>query len=94
MKEIVRLHGVLLSIFSDRDPIFRLQGTTLSMSSAYHDDQSESNFDIGDWVFLKLRPHRQKSVLSRINAKLSARYYGAIEIISRIGTEAYRLKLP
>ncbi|WVZ14756.1 hypothetical protein V8G54_012322 [Vigna mungo] len=56
--------------------------------------RKENNFDIGDWVFLKLRPHMQKSVLSRINAKLSARYYGPFEIIDRMGTVAYRLKLP
>lgn len=53
VKEVVRLHGVPNSIVSDRDPLFvshfwrelfKLQGTTLKMSSAYHpetDGQSE-----------------------------------------------------
>ncbi|WVZ17815.1 hypothetical protein V8G54_010797 [Vigna mungo] len=52
-KEIVRLHGIPQSIVSDRDPVFmnlfwqelfRLQGTTLKMSSSYHpetDGQTE-----------------------------------------------------
>lgn len=44
-KEVVRLHGVPKAIISDRDPIFvskfwkelfKLQGTHLKMSSAYH----------------------------------------------------------
>lgn len=45
VKEIIRLHGVPMSIASDRDPIFmsnfwqeifKLQGTHLKMSTAYH----------------------------------------------------------
>ncbi|KAD6453740.1 hypothetical protein E3N88_08446 [Mikania micrantha] len=53
VKEIVRLHGIPKNILSDCDPLFlstfwqeefRAQGTTLSMSSAYHpesDGQTE-----------------------------------------------------
>ncbi|PNX92555.1 retrotransposon-related protein, partial [Trifolium pratense] len=210
VKEIVRLHGVPLSIISDRDPLFvshfwmelfKLQGTQLKMSSAYHpetDGQTEvtnrglesylrcfaseqpktwshwiswaefwynssyhisigktpfevvygrtpptimrflSNetkvaavalelserdealnqlkahllraqqqmkkyadkkrrevkFNIGDWVFLKLRPHRQVSVARRINPKLAARFYGPFQIIAKMGEVAYKLQLP
>ncbi|CAJ2651382.1 unnamed protein product [Trifolium pratense] len=209
-KEVVKLHGVPLSIVSDRDPIFisnfwmelfRMQGTQLRMSTAYHpetDGQTEvvnrcletylrcfisdqpktwvawihwaefwfntnfhsatgktpfeiaygrlpphvtrwvlgetrveavqrdlidrdealrqlkhqllraqekmknqadkkrveRSFMIGEWVFVKLRAHRQKSVVTRISAKLSARYYGPYPIIERVGDVAYKLKLP
>jgi hypothetical protein len=54
----------------------------------------DRSFVVGEWVFLKLRAHKQQSVVTRINAKLSARYYGPYPIIERIGVVAYRLKLP
>jgi hypothetical protein len=209
-KEIVKLHGIPLSIVSDRDPLFissfwrelfKLQGTKLKMSTAYHpesDGQTEvvnrcletylrcfitdqprnwiawlhwaeywfntsyhsstgktpfevvygrpppvitrwvqgetrvetvqrdladrdealrqlktqllkaqermkmqadkkrvdRSFVVGEWVFVKLRAHRQQSVVTRISAKLSARYYGPYPIMERIGAVAYKLKLP
>ncbi|GAU21227.1 hypothetical protein TSUD_11450 [Trifolium subterraneum] len=210
VKEVIRLHGIPSSIVSDRDPLFvshfwrelfKLQGTQLNMSSAYHpetDGQSEvinrclegylrcfasdqpktwahwiswaelwyntayhvsintspfevvygrppptlvkflSNetkvaavalelserdealkqlklhllksqqqmkayadrkrqdlqFAVGEWVFLKLRPHRQQSLVKRINQKLAARFYGPFQIIDKVGAVAYKLQLP
>ncbi|WJX50794.1 hypothetical protein P8452_37049 [Trifolium repens] len=210
VKEVVRLHGIPLTIVSDRDPIFmsnfwqelfKLQGTKLKMSSAYHpetDGQTEvvnrcletylrcfiadqpktwvlwipwaeywfnttyhastgktpfevvygrtpptmvrwiqgeirveavqkelldrdeaikqlkahlgkaqermknfadkkrcdRSFAIGEWVFVKLRAHRQQTVVSRINQKLAARYFGPYPVVARVGAVAYRLKLP
>jgi hypothetical protein len=210
VREVVRLHGVPLSIVSDRDPIFmsnfwkelfKLQGTHLKMSTAYHPEtdgqtevvnrcletylrcfigdqpktwahwipwaeywfnttynastgkspfeivygrapptlvrwvqgetrveavqkelldrdeairqlrnhllraqermkhfadknRSDRSFEIGEWVFVKLRAHRQKSVVSRIHAKLSAKYYGPYPVVARIGAVAYKVKLP
>ncbi|KFK26976.1 hypothetical protein AALP_AA8G317800 [Arabis alpina] len=54
----------------------------------------EVNFAVGDLVFLKLRPYRQKSLARRPNEKLAARYYGPYEIEARVGPVAYKLKLP
>ncbi|MCH85656.1 hypothetical protein A2U01_0006505, partial [Trifolium medium] len=210
VREVVRLHGIPLSIVSDRDPVFmsnfwqelfKLQGTKLKMSTSYHpetDGQTEvvnrcletylrcfitdqpktwshwiswaeywfntsyhaatgqtpyeivygrvppvitrwvqgetrveavqkelldrdealrqlreqlhrsqdrmkqladkkrcdRSFEVGEWVFVKLRAHRQHSVVCRINAKLAARYFGPYPIIARVGAVAYKLKLP
>ncbi|XP_057432432.1 uncharacterized protein LOC130725200 [Lotus japonicus] len=162
-REIVRLRGIPASIVSDRDPLFmshfwkelfRLQGTHLKMSSAYHpesDGQTEAvygrkppvltrwaigetrveavqrelqdrdealrqlklhlaraqermrsyanvkrrdlSFEVGEWVFVKLRAHRQQSVVSRVHAKLAAPYFGPYLILARVGAVAYRLQL-
>ncbi|GAU45110.1 hypothetical protein TSUD_183180 [Trifolium subterraneum] len=54
----------------------------------------ERSFEIGEWVFVKLRAHRQQSIVSRINAKLSAKYYGPYPVTGRVGAVAYQLKLP
>ncbi|PNX93254.1 Ty3/gypsy retrotransposon protein, partial [Trifolium pratense] len=210
VREVVRLHGIPLSIVSDRDPIFmsnfwrelfKLQGTKLKMSTAYHPEtdgqtevvnrcletylrcfitdqprtwanwiswseywfntsnhsatgqtpyevvygrtppaitrwvqgetrvdavqkelldrdealrqlkhhlqraqdrmkqiadkkRSDRSFTVGEWVFVKLRAHRQQSVVCRINAKLAARYYGPYPVVERVGAVAYKLRLP
>ncbi|MCI29490.1 hypothetical protein A2U01_0050699, partial [Trifolium medium] len=56
--------------------------------------RTDRSFEVGEWVFVKLRAHRQNSVVTRINAKLAARYYGPYPIVERIGAVAYKLKLP
>jgi hypothetical protein len=56
--------------------------------------RSDRSFVCGEWVFVKLRAHRQQSVVTRISAKLAARYYGPYPIVEKIGPVAYKLKLP
>jgi hypothetical protein len=45
-------------------------------------------FQVGEWVFLKFKPHRQQSVAKRINQKLAARFYGPFQIVARVGEAA------
>lgn len=54
----------------------------------------DHQLSIGDWVFVKLRPHRQQSVATRINQKLAPRYYGPFQIIQKYGEVSYKLQLP
>lgn len=52
------------------------------------------SFEVGDWVYLKLRPHRQQSVVQRVNQKLAARFYGPFQVKARVEEVPYKLQLP
>jgi hypothetical protein len=56
--------------------------------------RSERAFAIGDWVYLKLQPYKQKSVATRKSHKLSPKFYGPYQVIDRIGTVTYKLFPP
>ena len=50
-------------------------------------------FEIGDRVFLKISPWKGVLRFGRLG-KLSPRYIGPYEILSKVGSVAYKLKLP
>ena len=56
---------------------------------------SERNFEVGDWVFLRLQPYNHIS-LKKENKdnKLSPKYYGPYKVLQNIGSMAYKLELP
>ncbi|KAA0062471.1 Transposon Ty3-G Gag-Pol polyprotein [Cucumis melo var. makuwa] len=54
----------------------------------------ELKFKVGDEVYLKLRPYRQRSLAKKRAEKLAPRYYGPYRITETIGEVTYRLDLP
>jgi len=73
---------------------FQMNRAQNRMQQVADKKRREVIFDIGDLVYLKIHPYRMKSLATRVNQKLSARFYDPFEVVERIGEVAYRLKLP
>ena len=71
-----------------------LLGAQQRMKKYADTKRREEEFLVEDNVFLKLRPYRQKSLVSRSNQKLAACLYGPYKVLEHIGAVAYRLELP
>jgi hypothetical protein len=56
--------------------------------------RQDRNFEVGQWVYLKLQPYRQHSVQHRESQKLAKRYYEPFLILQKVGKVAYKLDLP
>ena len=56
--------------------------------------RTKREFEIGDWVLLKLQKYEQQFVQSRKNHKLSPKYYESFKVLNKVGKVAYKLNLP
>lgn len=71
----------------------RLQKYQETMKRMADSHRRDLSFQVGDWVYVRLRPYRQTS-LRPTYSKLSKRFYGPCQVEERVGQVAYRLKLP
>ena len=55
--------------------------------------KSESSFQIGEWVFLKLQAYRQTSISNNQVPKLTPKFYKPFKVVDKEGVVAYKLEL-
>nr|GEW60586.1 retrovirus-related Pol polyprotein from transposon 17.6 [Tanacetum cinerariifolium] len=73
---------------------FHLKRSQDRMRNQANKHMTDRQFKVGDWVYLKLQPHRQVSIRQGQQHKLSPKYYGPFKLAERIREVAYRLELP
>lgn len=83
----------------DRDLLLKTLRTNLldaqnRMKQFADRHRRELEFEVGDYVYVKLQPYRQTSVVTRSSAKLSPRFFGPYKILAKLGSVAYQLELP
>ena len=54
----------------------------------------DMEFSLGDEVYLKLQPYKQKSLGLRSHLNISPRFFGPFKILQRIEKVAYKLDMP
>jgi hypothetical protein len=52
------------------------------------------NFAVGNAMYLKMQPYREKALGLGNAPKLTSKYYGPFRILSKVGNLAYKLQLP
>jgi hypothetical protein len=54
----------------------------------------EREFEVGEWVFVRLQPYKQLSLKQQGKNKLAPRFYGPYQINKKISQVDYGLELP
>ena len=56
--------------------------------------RTEQEFEVEDWVFVRLQPYKQLSLKQQGRNKLAPKFYGPYQITRKISPVAYGVKFP
>lgn len=74
-----------------RDRLLQAQSTM----KAYQDKfRREVQFEVGDWLWLRLRQRTASGITGPSVSKLGPKFYGPYKVLERIGDVSYKLQLP
>ena len=74
-----------------RDRLLQAQDYMKTSHDKLHRDLA---FQVNDWVWLRLHQRTATGITDGTKSKLSPRFYGPFQVIEKIGSVAYRLRLP
>jgi len=57
-------------------------------------NRTETEFEVGEWVFVKIQPYNKLSLKHKGKTKSTPRFYGQYQINKKISQVAYSLSLP
>nr|GEU67096.1 retrotransposable element Tf2 [Tanacetum cinerariifolium] len=72
---------------------FHLAKAQARIKAAADLHKTDRSFEVDQWVWLKLQPHRKISVMKGKYNKLLPKYYGPFQVINKVGKVAYKLLL-
>jgi hypothetical protein len=65
------------------------------MKQQAYQHRSEREFEVGNWVFMRLQPYKQISLKQqKKDTTLAPKYYAPYKVLQRIESMAYKLELP
>ncbi|GKE39391.1 retrotransposable element Tf2 [Tanacetum coccineum] len=73
---------------------FHLERSQNRMKQQADKRRTDRELNVGDWVFLKLQPHRQVSIRQGKQNKFSPKSFGPFKVIEKVRKVAYKLDLP